>query len=549
MDSTDFLLPPGFEIGSERVLCASVANSTIICVKDDAEVVSIPGLLYGTVYLDVVIYRRDVGQDGVVDMSQLVPTRRRHFRYYISSVVKFPFHRSLTAEVQRPAFGVISTDVVRFVLADRDALTPNYLVTIEGLEAFTDVITTRVIEPNDGAGLEAGSWFLWATPRATAYSAPDGQGEASGHVFGYPVQGYVEVVLDPDTIRAFRKFRRPAGESESGFPAEIGERRYEPAPTFATVSPGGAVAAVGAAAGTAAAPRRRMICIWSSQVMDGQRNVWLKQTQHLDARRFSFTWLLDVMSGGGENRGGGALLDALQALGGTSASGGPSITVRDSPALVISHADLDDAPGDGQPAAADVWGGEITNLYVYAHSRFLAAGGRIEDISPAWCKLFYVKISTAMREAACDVTVFGNHRAYSSNAQVIDASAALGIPSVAELANLNVPAHSVADMLVAPSLFAAEQRGVQSAVRRALEASQPALRVEVISPSVDTDLFNPNRVTPASAYRHPACVDIGVHDADSSRDRCFVVGFVARLSPGEYSIPLPFLHYLFTLCC
>jgi hypothetical protein len=467
-------------------------------------------------------------------MSQLVPTRRRRFRYYISSVIKFPFHRSLTSEVLMPAFGVVSADVVRFVLADRDALTPSYLVTIEGLETSTDVITTRVIEPNGGAGLEAGSWFLRATPLATAYTTADREGEASGQVFGYPALGYVEVVLEPDTIRAFRRFRRPAEVAESRIPGSDG-KSAESAATTAALSPDGAAAvgAVAAAADAAATPRRKMICIWSSQVMDGQRNVWLAQTRHLDAHRFAFTWLLDVMSGGGENRGGGALLDALQALQSMNVSGGPSIALRDSPALVISRADLDDAPGDGQPAAADVWGEEITNLYVYAHGRFLAASGRIEDVTPAWCKLFYAKISTAMREASCDVTVFGNHRAYSSNAQVIDASAALGIPSVAELANLNVPAHSVADVLVAPSLFAAEQRGVQSAMRRASEASQPALRVEVISPSVDTDLFDPDRVSPAFTYRHPACVDIGVHDAGSSRDRCFIAGFVARLSPGN----------------
>lgn len=34
------------------------------------------------------------------------------------------------------------------------------------------------------------------------------------------------------------------------------------------------------------------VCIWASNVMDGQKNIWLNQIEYMDSRLFRFIWTL-----------------------------------------------------------------------------------------------------------------------------------------------------------------------------------------------------------------------------------------------------------------
>lgn len=126
--------------------------------------------------------------------------------------------------------------------------------------------------------------------------------------------------------------------------------------------------------------------------MDGQKRIWLDQTEHLDAHRFEFTWLLsleegktmaDLVAAGGAEDGAsvGARGDQSAAAGAQGKVGEKKTSlistlqqvlrrrqngrVIDSPynGLVLEVEALEENPGDGRPPLAQSWDGDEMAIY------------------------------------------------------------------------------------------------------------------------------------------------------------------------------------------
>lgn len=158
----------------------------------------------------------------------------------------------------------------------------------------------------------------------------------------------------------------------------------------------------------------------------------------------------------------------------------------------------------------------------------------------------------ALPPLSCTAIVYGNERGFSADVLVTDAARILGIPTVAELLNLYVHRDVLPTVMVAPSTFAVEHESIQSVLRESFAV--PSSRVigedkplaVVIPPGVDTARFDPaiyrKRQVPSGSYvgegvySHPACRAGGktpLGDDGKPLKPCVVIGFVARLSPGN----------------
>lgn len=263
--------------------------------------------------------------------------------------------------------------------------------------------------------------------------------------------------------------------------------------------------------------------------MDGQRRVWLDQTARLDNGRFFFTWIAEAFEPNPQNGNVSVLFKLLDEL----RAKNRNVQYISSPGYALSKLDLVEKPADGSQAVSEIWRDNVTAVYEYVHNRFVAANYNIDLISPLWCRNFYTKVRQVMLDMFCNVTVYANDRYFSSNVLILDTSRILGIPSVGELSNQYMHLLTVPDIIVAPSLFSAQQKSIRAAIHFDKQKSTP--RVVIISPSVDTDTFNPSLRRSERKYQHPSCEKNGlekVSEATENRKRCFIVGFVSRLSPG-----------------
>jgi hypothetical protein len=197
--------------------------------------------------------------------------------------------------------------------------------------------------------------------------------------YGYPSYGYIEFVLRPEQISAQRRFVQPEGQgSHQHSLASLLARA--PAKKSASDS------LFGSLFGSFRAPpkaEKANICIWSSDNLDGQKRIWLDQTEHLNAEKFEFTWILSLNegktiaaleaeearaagSGGSSASGGGAsskpsLYSSLQSLLARRGNG----RVIDSPYnnVVLDVEALEMDPGDGRAPLSATWTGDELDLY------------------------------------------------------------------------------------------------------------------------------------------------------------------------------------------
>jgi hypothetical protein len=372
-----------------------------------------------------------------------------------------------------------------------DALGVSSLV----LPPSTEVIETKV------DSLDPGSLFF-------TVSTIDGEGMRSA-----PSVGYLEYVLPDEEIGRHRRF---VSDSER------------------------------AAAISASAPHtegvKTNVCFFGADIMDGQRSIWLAQSQHMSGGRgdLSFTWIL------GEHAGEGtAGFDARSSVRHRLQSM-QHVRVLASPGFELRQSELSDVPGDGRPPASAVWDNNVEKLFQYAHESLLAYNYDIDAVQPDWCRRIYQRMRAVLQHGGqpCGVVVYGNTRLEGNevggDVVITDTARALGIPTVAELMNLFVSSHILPTAIVAPSSYALEHDSVQSVLGAPAQAGGSTLRGArappmglVIAPAVDTVKFDPARyqsmdgATAAPAYRHPACTVQGL-----ATTPCAVVGFIARLAPG-----------------
>ena len=74
--------------------------------------------------------------------------------------------------------------------------------------------------------------------------------------------GYVEFVLSPEEIQQHRRLSNDVDPADSAQPPSRSEPISEPS--------------------SDPADRPRMICVWGTDHMDGQKSIWLQQMRHLD---------------------------------------------------------------------------------------------------------------------------------------------------------------------------------------------------------------------------------------------------------------------------
>ena len=441
--------------------------------------------------------------------------------------------------IEYPAFGSILTKKLDIGISRTDD-TPisSMYVSIIGVTEIDMSPFTLQIESQQ-ADAEPGSIFYSITPRLTYME------EISGGVHtldGSSAYGYLELVLSDKEIKSNRRYANyqlntPAGSNEDDNVLVLQETQPQ--------------------APTVIAPPIN-ICVFSGDKWDGQKQIWVQQSQFMDHTKYHFTWLVHLEPDEVQTPRT-SLNPVVRGISHLS-----HITIAQNPNFQLNLSQLEEIPGDGSMPASAVWNNDHRKLYQYAHERLLAANYSIQHITPHWCQQFYQNMQHTLQSQDCDIVVYGNQGGGSADIVIIDTAAVLNIPTVGELQNLNVASDQVPTVLVAPSWYAAEHESVQRSVRaykhqrrlREMHGKQSANGIEsvvVIPPSVDIEVFDPARFHSSSpsghvsggpdVYRHPACAVTGHFPSKQTNFPCVVIAFVARLSTGRGSI------YICTFAC
>ena len=426
---------------------------------------------------------------------------------------------SYQAQIMYPEYGAIVFNHLKIELLTNVSLYDQLVLKIAGLPDTVVPSTMQTIESQDDS-VEPGSWFYSVTPLST---------QSGRDLYGIPSVGYMEFTPNETEIHKMRRFvnRTISIERESSTISKASTSSAKPS----------------------------MICFFSGNAIDGLRSVWLQQSEFMDSNRFAFTWLLAAETTTKQSKY--TLRSALRNL----TNFNWNVFVQDTAGFALQLNDLHEIPNDGSPAAVHMWAGNTTNLYLYAHQRWLVANSDIDAMSPPWCKRMYENMRHSLLSAGCKVAVYGNDRHFGSNVVIIDTARSLNITSVGELSNHFVHLLTVPDVLVAPSEFAAHHPSIQELMlswknasadsNATIKTTNTSVQVVVISPSVNTDTLRPLKLEERSSadlqqkiYRHPGCVVTG--EAPINHSPCIVIGFLARLSKGTQIFILYNLSMAFT---
>ena len=285
--------------------------------------------------------------------------------------------------------------------------------------------------------IEPGTWFLSLSP------------QGGGTV--YPTFYHMDFVLSREDLA-----------SQRFFPA----KRYIEG-GFDTVS----------SSSLASLAKSAHVCIWGSNTMDGQKQIWLRQMALLAPRlRFSYVMQrsadsdeVSVSPSTGEFVASSrsavevsldALLKQHQAV-----PGAISVFISPLSGVEVLSSELDIAADDGDTCA----GRSQERVFEYMHRRMqrarLAASGKSPDevvatISPSWVRNVYRRLVSFTQPLECDVVVYGNTRGYNADVLIADVASLLSVPTVAELLNLFVHADTAPDVLVGPSAYSVRHESV-----------------------------------------------------------------------------------------
>jgi len=285
--------------------------------------------------------------------------------------------------------------------------------------------------------IEPGTWFLSLSPMG------------GGSV--YPTFYHMEFVLGRDDLA-----------SQRFFPV----KRYMEAD-----------ADTGNSAFSAPLAKSAHVCIWGSNTMDGQKQIWLRQMALLaPSLRFSYVMQrsadsdeVSVSPSTGEFVASShsavevsldALLKQQQAV-----PGALSVFISPLSGVEVLSSELEIAADDGDTCS----GCSQERVFEYMHRRMqrarLDAIGKSPDevvaaISPSWVRNVYRRLVSFTQPLECDVVVYGNTRGYNADVLIADVASLLSVPTVAELLNLFVHADTAPDVLVGPSAYAVRHESV-----------------------------------------------------------------------------------------
>jgi hypothetical protein len=306
--------------------------------------------------------------------------------------------------------------------------------------------------------------------------------------------------------------------------------------------------------------KRMNICVSTGNSMDGQKKIWLQQTEFMDQEKFNFIWIMSLSAAesiekyiamfheGSLNQN--SLFHHLHTL----KTKQENVIIVDSAfnSHLIAQEDLAQFPeGDrNYPSAAMVWEHNKTKIYEYAHDRYLRAGGNLEAITPRWCNHMYEVMKKNYLENNCDLMVYGNARGFTTDVILTDVGKTLKIPTLTELLNLYLDEQSIPDIIVAPSLHSLQHESIQLPVEGNQRFHQYTVRpLEiVIQPAVDMEFYQKKYEEKLEKFRQPFkraknCEMFNDYqfpfELNQERDvftrhyPCVLVGFVGRLSGGE----------------
>jgi hypothetical protein len=324
--------------------------------------------------------------------------------------------------------------------------------------------------------------------------------------YGHSSASYLEFVLSDDAIKRSRKlYHSGSGKTGAGLANRANYNPLEQRRAHTTPV---------------------QVCIFAGPKLDGQKQIWTQQSQSLAPQGFHFTWLLHLQPNlsVAEQAGSNPVLQHLTKL-------LPHITIAANPVFQLDLSMLAQDPGDGRGPASLVWQRVVADLYFYAYEGLVKANYVIDAVQPEWCRELFAQMRDTLLQNQCEVAVYGNQGGFGSDVALVHTAAALGIPTVAELMNLNLHPLVLPSAVVAPSRFVIEHSSVADVLQ------SPGSRTQglVIPPSIDTKHFDPARyrlqgdgARTAEVYHHPSCAQ-----PDAALAPCIVVGFVARLSPGN----------------
>ena len=324
--------------------------------------------------------------------------------------------------------------------------------------------------------IEPGSWFLSLQPLH------------EDQKYGHPATSYLEFVMSREKLL---KHRRITNKSEKMSKTKIDMRSTSIADDNHDLT-----------------DKRRHVCIWGSNQMDGQKQIWLSQLQSFkNSDEFKFTY---VLTSNTENLpSGSSVVDRIKQS--------SNVRVVESPAMhhPIQIEDFDQVPADGTESFASIWDGKDEDKMVkYMKKRIEIAGNHVEKVSPPWCQDFFRLLVSFLRQEACNVVVFGNNRGFSADILLVDAAKVVGATTIAELLNLFPSEDSMPDILIGPSHYSIEHTKYE--MNKKQRAFQTQMRV--ISPAVDLDRFKVKK------YQHAKTA----HSID--KRNILRVAFFARLA-------------------
>jgi len=429
----------------------------------------------------------------------------------------------------------------------------------------------------DGLIVEPGTWLITITPNIALVSSSSSSHD-DGIIYGYPTHHYIEFVLSEEKIHNLRRFyheiddhhyRQSLSSSSSCFVNDTDtinlsivnddrdEDEDEDNNNYNSDNGGDDNDDVHDDGGVDDEDQIN-VCIYSNDVMDGQKTIWIQQSQYMNDfnRNIHFTWFLDMYD---DNPVMLSLLKINEYYdkkykddrdGDKHHHPHHLISIKEDVQFKITQNDLQSISYYNDEYNDDViqnddhhhnWKNNITIIFKYIYDRFIIANRNISNIQPLWCKKFYLLLQQQLLSENCNIIVYGNPRHFNIYSLVLLVSDLLLIPSVTELCNHYLNEFMIPTVIVAPSIHAIEHDGLNiHESQSSLSSASTSVIKMVIPPSVDTNKFRPyddmfdDGLTSTPPYHHPSCniISNSMNHTHHHHHPCVVIGFIARLAPG-----------------
>lgn len=305
------------------------------------------------------------------DFTNLVQPDPTEFNYYIISADNADFYGYTS--IISPLFGsIVANDLLielEYHHMGDSELNGNLQMEFNVI-GIIDAVYPGEMNRLASTDIEPASWFYTVTPVSTLSDEVAAQDAPPQKEYGLPSRGYIEFVLHEEEIKKNRLFVDHEQSSQSPYEVEVAIRTHqasEHSVPHTSTAKQSAVDATGAT--NQAADDKVNVCIWSSNVMDGQKRIWLQQIEHLDPLRFRFTWML-TLSEGRTLAEEAALSDdkSLYSAAVKWFSKNRNGRVIDSPfnGIALGVEALSADPGDGRQPVSETWNGNEIELYRYS---------------------------------------------------------------------------------------------------------------------------------------------------------------------------------------